>query len=192
MPMRLPVLCGLALVLTVFGRAADAFKLEAGFTSLFNGRDLSGWSYSPTERFDGKTTVPDGRFTVRDGLLVSLPKEPRQGRRLWTTREFPRDFVLRLEFRASVNADSGVFIRKPQLQVRDYPVAGPEPYKNLKKYRAHDWNEIEIVVKDGVARCTCNGELLTDSLKVPPSGPIGLEADRGEVEYRRIRTKELP
>jgi len=190
--MRLSFLCIIAFALTVPGRAADPFKLEAGFTSLFNGRDLSGWSYSPTERFDGQTAVPDGRFTVRDGLIVTHPKVPRQGQRLWTTREFPRDFLLRLEFRASVNADSGVFIRKPQLQVRDYLVAGPEAYKNLKKYRAQDWNEIEIVVKDGVARCTCNGELLTDTLKVPPTGPIGLEADMGEVEYRRIRIKELP
>jgi hypothetical protein len=33
--------------------------------------------------------------------------------------EFPKDFILKLEFRASVNADSGTFIRKPQLQCRD-------------------------------------------------------------------------
>jgi hypothetical protein len=190
--MRLSFLCGIALILTVLGRSADAFKPEAGFTSLFNGRDLSGWSYSPTEVFEGKVAASDGRFTVRDGLLVTHPKEPRQGQRLWTTREFPRNFVLRLEFRASVGADSGVFIRKPQLQVRDYLVAGPEPYRNLKKYRPQEWNEIEIVVKDGVARCTCNGELLTDTLKVPSSGPVGLEADLGQVEYRRIRIKDQP
>ena len=190
--MRLPVLCGFVFLLVVIGRAADSFKLEAGFTALFNGRDLTGWGYSATEKFDGKTAAADGRFTVRDGLLIAHHKDPRQGQRLWTTREFPRDFVLRLEFRAAVNADSGVFIRRPQLQVRDYPVAGPEPYKNLKKYRPQDWNEIEIVVKDGVARCTCNGELLAEALKVPATGPIGLEADRGQVEYRRIRIMETP
>ena len=98
---------------------------------------------------------------------------------------------MRLEFRAAVNADSGIFIRKPQLQCRDYLVAGPDKYKMLKKYRPQDWNEIEIVVKDGVARCTCNGELLEESLKIPATGPIGLEADRGQMEYRRIRIKEL-
>jgi hypothetical protein len=49
-----------------------------------------------------------------------------------------------------------------------------------------------VTVKGGLAHCTCNGELLTDSLKVPASGPIGLEGDRGQMEYRRIRLKELP
>ena len=49
-----------------------------------------------------------------------------------------------------------------------------------------------IVVKDGVARCTCNGEVLEDALKLPETGPIGLEADRGQMEYRRIRIKETP
>jgi len=36
----------------------------------------------------------------------------------WTTREFPKDFNLKLEFRAAVNADSGIFIRG-----RNYNVA---------------------------------------------------------------------
>ena len=54
-----------------------------------------------------------------------------------------------MEFRASVNADSGIFIRRPQLQCRDYLVAGP--YKTLKQYRPQDWNEIVVTVKGGAA-----------------------------------------
>jgi pyridoxal 5'-phosphate synthase glutaminase subunit Pdx2 len=84
---------------------------------------------------------------------------------------------------------TGVFIRAPQLQVRDYLVAGP--YKNLKKYKPQDWNEIVVVVKGTVAHCTCNGEVLEEALKVPATGGIGLEADRGQMEYRRIRLKEI-
>ncbi len=171
--------------------AAD-FKPEPGFVSLFNGKDLSGWCYSAEDKFDGKAAASDGRFSAKDGVFIVHPKEPRLAQKIWTVREFPKDFVLRLEFRAAVNADSGIFIRKPQLQCRDYLVAGPEPYKVLKKYRPQDWNEIEIVVKDGVAHCTCNGEVLEAALKVPPTGPIGLEADRGLMEYRRIRIKEQP
>ena len=98
--------------------------------------------------------------------------------------------MLKLEFRAAVNADSGVFLRKPQLQCRDYLVAGP--YKELKKYKPQDWNTIEVTVKDNVAHCTCNGEVLEDALKLPETGPIGLEADRGQMEYRHIQIKELP
>jgi hypothetical protein len=96
---------------------------------------------------------------------------------------------LKLEFRAATNADSGIFIRKPQLQCRDYLVAGP--YKQLKKYKPQDWNEIIVTVKDNIAHCECNGEVLEDALKLPPAGPIGLEGDRGQMEYRRIRLKQL-
>jgi len=49
-----------------------------------------------------------------------------------------------------------------------------------------------VVVKDNVAHCTCNGELLIADLKLPESGPIGLEGDRGQMEYRRIRIQEQP
>ena len=145
-----------------------------------------------TEAFEGKTDASDKRYTAKPGVLVVNPQPegaPRL-RQLWTTREFPKDFHLKLEFRAAVNADSGIFLRKPQLQCRDYLVAGP--YKSLLKYRPQDWNEIEVVVKDGVAHCTCNGEVLEAALKLPDTGPIGLEADRGQMEYRRIRIKELP
>src|SRR6267142_4331175 len=165
--------------------AADA----TGYISLFNGKDLTGWGYK-TNNFDGKTQSMDGRYSVKDGNLVVNPREPRLMQILWTTREFPKDFNMKLEFRAAVNADSGIFIRKPQLQCRDYLVAGP--YKDLKKYKPQDWNEIEVTVKDGVAHCTCNGEVLEDALKVPETGPIGFEGDRGQMEYRRIRLKESP
>lgn len=170
-------------------RATDDFKPEPGFTSLFNGKDLTGWGYK-TNNFDGKTESSDGRYSAKNGVLVVNPKEPRLEQILWTTKEFPKDFVLKLEFRAAVNADSGIFIRKPQLQCRDYLVAGP--YKYLKKYKPQDWNEIVITVKDGVAHCTCNGEVLQAELKVPATGPFGFEGDRGQMEYRRIRLKEAP
>ena len=185
--LSLPVAAGLLGAVTVTARADD-FKPEPGYISLFNGKDLTGWGYK-TNQFGGKTESSDGRYSARDGILIVHPKEPRLMEILWTTREFPKDFNLKLEFRAAVNADSGIFLRQPQLQCRDYLVAGP--YKELKKYRPQDWNEIEVTVKEGVAHCTCNGEVLEAALKVPATGPIGLEADRGQMEYRRIRLKEL-
>lgn len=190
----------------------DAFSLEPGFVSLFNGRDLTGWGFRPTPPrkqpakpkpdapvfveiaqaadFDGKTSTPDGRYRAVNGrLVVATPSEGRRIQQLWTTREFADDFELRLEFRATPNADSGVFIRQPQLQCRDYLLAGP--YTSLQKYRPQDWNELVVVVKGNIVNATCNGELLTDNLAVPASGPIGLEGDRGQMEYRRIRLKPL-
>lgn len=192
------------------------FTPEPGFVSLFNGKDLTGWGFRPTSNadkesakrwqasdknappwpivetavsFDGKLNSPDGRFVARNGrLIVTTPPEGRKIQQLSTTQEFPNNFILRLEFRATPNADSGIFIRGPQLQCRDYPLAGP--YKKLKNYKQGDWNEIEVTVKDGVAHSLCNGEVLEAALKLPATGPIGLEGDRGQMEYRRIRIQE--
>jgi hypothetical protein len=164
---------------------------------LFNGKDLTGWGFrtkktlEPTQSFDGKTMSDDGRYVAKNGrLIVTTPPEGRRVQQLWTTREFGQDFIFKLEFRATPNADSGVFIRKPQLQCRDYWLAGP--YKELKGYKPQQWNEIIVKVTDGIAHCTCNGEVLEAALAVPPSGPIGLEGDRGQMEYRHIQLKELP
>ena len=189
---------------------ADDFKPEDGFVSLFNGKDLTGWGYRATaprkgapkpgaplfvevkadQSFDSQTESPDGRYRAINGrLVITTPAEGRRIQALWTTREFPEDFELRLEFRATPNADSGVYLRKPQLQCRDFLVAGP--YKELKQYKAQDWNELVVVVKDGVAHATCNGEVLEAALKLPATGPIGLEGDRGQMEYRRLRVKTL-
>jgi hypothetical protein len=179
------IACGLA-ACTLHG--ADT-KPEAGVTELFNGKDLTGWGYKSGEKFDGKAESDDKRFSAKDGMIVVNPGKPKEAiKQLWTTKTFPNDFELRLEFRAAVNADSGLFLRGPQLQVRDYLVAGP--YKNLKKYKPQEWNEIVVVVKGQVARCTCNGEVLEEAFKLPATGGIGLEADRGQMEYRNLRLKE--
>jgi lysophospholipase L1-like esterase len=209
-----PVLATLGLSET----GSDPFAPEPGFVSLFSGRDLTGWGYRRTTdadresaakwrasdpnaaawpfvdepvSFDGRTATPDGRFAAINGrLVVTTPPEYRKIQQLWTTRELGQDFVLRLEFRATPNADSGLFVRGPQLQVRDYALAGP--YTKLARYRPQEWNEVEVTVRGGVARATCNGELLEEAMALPASGPIGLEGDRGQVEYRRIRVKLLP
>src|SRR5262245_55059335 len=119
--------CSLALASTL---PADEPKPEPGTTELFNGKDLTGWGYKmgdKFEAFDGKTEASDGRYSVKDGVLVVNPGKGIK--QLWTAAKFPKDFELKLEFRAAENADSGLFVRGPQLQVRDYLVAGP--YKEL-------------------------------------------------------------
>ncbi len=167
----------------------DEFQPEPGFTSLFNGKDLTGWTFKGGEPFDGKVRSSDQRYlAINDRLVVTTPPEGSKLAQLWTVRDFPSDFTLRLEFRATPDADSGVFVRGPQLQCRDYPIAGP--YRNLTEYRPQDWNELEITVKGRTARCTCNGEVLEEAMDLPATGPIGLEGDRGQMEYRRIRIRE--
>ena len=196
---------------------ADVFTPEEGFVSLFNGRDLTGWGFRRTSdedraryaewkasdpkappwpfveapvSFEGRAATPDGRFRVVAGrLVVTAAPEYRRLQQLYTTRDFGEDFVLRLEFRAMPNADSGVYVRGPQLQCRDYALA--DPYRRLQRYKPQAWNELEITVRGGVARVTCNGEVLEDAMTVPASGPIGVEGDRGQMEYRRIRIRTL-
>ncbi|MEQ8791669.1 MAG: GDSL-type esterase/lipase family protein [Pirellulaceae bacterium] len=188
----------------------DDFQVEPGFVSLFNGKDLTGWGFRATPApkgkrnpavarpiveeavaFDGQTASSDGRYVAVNGrLVVTTPSEGRRIQQLWTTREFPNDFILKLEFRATPYADSGVFLRGPQLQCRDYLLAGP--YTDLKKYAPQEWNELVVTVKGTTAHCTCNGEVLDEALAVPAAGGIGLEGDRGQMEYRRIRIKQLP
>jgi lysophospholipase L1-like esterase len=194
---------------------AEPFVPDDGFESLFNGYDLTGWGYRPTSEedkeaarrwqasdpnaaawpfvtkrtdFDSLAVSPDGRFAAIGGrLVVTTPPEYRKIQQLWTTREFPDDFVLTLEFRATPNADSGIYLRGPQLQCRDYALAGP--YEELQRYQPQDWNEIVVTVKDGVAAATCNGEMLETGMALPKTGPIGLEGDRGQMEYRHIQIK---
>lgn len=174
-------------LLLCLGAWGGAQESNEGWRSLYNGKDLTGWAYKGGDPLTGKTESTDGRYSAKGDIIrVNDGKGIRQ---LWTVDTITGDFELRLEFRAGVNADSGLFLRQPQLQVRDYLVAGP--YKKLKSYKPQDWNEIVVVVKDQVAHCTCNGEILEAQLKLPKTGPIGLEADRGVLEYRNIRWRPL-
>jgi hypothetical protein len=190
----------IAAVLVLAGGAAtagDDFKVESGFTSLFNGKDLTGWEYrvkKEKQNLDGKTETSDKRIEVKDGIIVvnAKDKDGKGGiKDMFTQKNFDKDFHLKLEFRAAPKADSGVYLRSSgaQLQVRDYPTVGP--YKKLKNFKDGGWNELEIIVKGNTAECTCNGELLTKTMKVPASGGIGLQAESGKFEFRRVRVKEL-
>lgn len=174
--------------------ADDDFKVEEGFRLLFNGRDLSGWTYKD-QPLDGKTETPDKRFSVVDGVIVAQAKdaEGKGGiRDLWTLEDFDKSFRLKLEFRAALKADSGVYLRRRQLQVRDYIRRGEQ--KQLTKFKNDGWNELDLKVTNrgragGTVECLCNGEKLDVRMRVPRSGPIGLQAESGKFEYRRIRIK---
>jgi hypothetical protein len=233
----LSVWAGLAVVLALDAGAgrADDFKPEEGFVSLFNGKDLTGWRYGK-EDLAGKTETADKRFTVENGIIVA---NVGQGiRDLWTLKEFDKPIQFKLEFRAGPKADSGVYVRGPQLQVRDWIRRGEHKY--LKNYKNDDWNELDITVKNGVLVSSVNGKALSDEdvlevtvrggkaeaklngarveptniqvavrnvaavlangekltaqevTNLPAKGAIGLQAETGKFEFRRIRVKEMP
>jgi hypothetical protein len=157
-------------------------------------------------------------------------------RDLYTIQNFPKNFHLKMEFRAALKADSGVYIRGPQLQVRDY--IRRNEHKHLKKFKNDGWNELDITVTNGVAttnvngrvltakdeleltvrdgkpeaklngkvvdiksitvnigavaECLCNGEKLEVMRNLPSNGGVGLQAETGKFEFRRVRIKEIP
>jgi hypothetical protein len=143
-----------------------------------------------TEKFDGKAESSDaGRYLTKDGrLTVNFPKgQERLSSALYTVEEFPRDFTLKLEFRASVNADSGIVIRKPQLQCRDSLVDGP--HKNLKNDKPQDWNQIEVVIIGWRGPLHLQRRGPGGRVQAARDRPHGLEGDCGQMEYRHIQIK---
>jgi CubicO group peptidase (beta-lactamase class C family) len=171
----------------------EDFRVEEGFRSLFNGSDLSGWRLNG-EPLDGRAATADGRFRAEGGRIVITGGPKIED--LYTVGEFNEDFVLRLEFRASPKANSGLYLRGKQLQVRDYATIGP--YKGLEKFNEGGWNAVEVRVKAGprgdgaLAECRCNGEVLEPALPVPARGGIGLQSETNRIEYRRIRIGTPP
>ena len=152
------------------GSAADNFKLEEGYSLLFNGKDLTGWElgFCPPgtrpndEKLDGKTVSKDKTFEVVDGLLIASGKGLRGA---YTTKEFNKDFHLKFEFRTPADNkknNSGLFIRGPQLQLDGTTEGGlTNVFKNIKNFKEGDWNEIEVTVTGGIISNTVNGKALT-------------------------------
>jgi hypothetical protein len=192
---------GLLAAPVVAADVADDFKLEEGFASLFNGKDLSGWQYGPVpvtkkpiiEKLDGKTATKEKVFEVSEGSIVASGKRIMA---LYTAKEYNKDFHFKLEFRTTADKpknNSGLYLRGPQLQLDAVTESGlTGVFKKLKKFKPGDWNEIEITVKGTEAICKCNGEQIGKPMKIPATGTIGLQSEYGRFEFRRIRIKEMP
>jgi hypothetical protein len=174
----------LFLGIALAGGAPAADTEDAGFVPLFNGKDLTGWRYGK-QALAGLTRTPDGRFEVQNGILIVHEKDA-QGRGgirdLYTVQNFPEEFHLKLQFRAAPRADSGVYIRGLQLQVRDYPTVGPYP---KVKFHPGDWNDLDILVRNGVVRTTVNGKVLG------PKDHLELIVRQGQPQAR-LNGQELP
>ena len=121
-------LIGLLVVSSAVARPA---RPPEGFTSLFNGRDLSGWwglktedpakwTALPPEKLEAKkaTSLKDiqKHWRVEGGVLVN----DGEGLYLSTEKNYG-DFELMLEYKTVARADSGIYLRGiPQVQIWDY------------------------------------------------------------------------
>jgi len=184
-----------------------------GFISLFNTKDLAGW------------TGDTGGYIVEDGRIVC-----QKGGSLYTQGEYS-DFVFRFEFKLTPGANNGLGIRAPlegdaayrgmEIQILDNTA---EQYKNLKPYQYHGsiyglvpakrgclkpvghWNSQEVMAKGGKIRVKLNGGIIVDadisqiSKTMDGRSHPGLARQRGHigflghgsrVEFRNIRIKQL-
>src|SRR5687767_14057631 len=72
------------------GAAQEAGALPAGFTSLFNGKDFSGWKLPAGD---------NGHWKIVDGLIdYDAESEAKADKNVWSEREFG-DFELHVEWR---------------------------------------------------------------------------------------------
>ena len=112
-----PMLTGTALARRLADHLGTPFVAEAGFTSLFDGASLQHWNMSTIRNQPGRDNP--GRFVVSNGALLSTPGTDIG--LLWHAQPTPPDFVLKLEWRRwQEDANSGVFIRFPDPETRNY------------------------------------------------------------------------
>ena len=203
----------LFVILAASAAAAD----EPGFTALFDGKTLAGW------------TLRGGHgpgYVVENGILV-CPAEG--GGNLFTEKEYS-NFVFRFEFKMEPGGNNGVGVRAPadgdvaytsmELQVLDD--TAPQ-YKGLKPYQFHgsiygvkpshrgyqrpvgEWNFQEIVADGMHLQVILNGTHIIDEdlsqLKpvdghehpglTRPKGYLGWAGHSDPVQFKNIRIKKL-
>jgi hypothetical protein len=197
---------------------ADPWQPSPGFTALFNGRDLTGW------------TGGDDRWSA-DAAAHSLVGQSAATNKaylsswIYTQKQFS-DFRLRFEYRAQPQSDGGVAVRTAEntriddrfeiqllgdqdhpistgtiisLRVdRNHPHTRPRVPVALRPGRA--WNVVEIEFRGPHLRLWINDALVqdvrfdqhADAKKVMgDSGRLAFQSRSGHVEFRRIEIQEL-
>lgn len=160
--------------------AADDFKLEPGFAFFFNGKDLSGWETKQGASLENKTEAFDHRFEVTESNLVIDPKV-KGDVIIQTTKKFAKDVHLKFEFLPGPGCNNDLFFRGIKFDIK------PGDVKNLKE---GEWNEFEIIVLGDKAEFKSNGETQRSTTTKGDSSPLGVRAEFGAIQFRRMRAKE--
>lgn len=181
--------------------------LSSAQISLFNGKDLDGWTIHGTEL-----------WYVEDGLLV-CESGPDKAYGYLSTNAFYDDFELTLEFKQEANGNSGVFIRSTvegtkvsgwQVEVAPpgsdtggiYESYGrgwlikPDPSKD-EALKMGAWNKMKIRVQGNKVSTWLNGvsmvELEDDKIG-KGKGAVALQIHDGggiKVRWRNLMLTEL-
>jgi len=194
---------------SLFAQAPCRNCNQPPWTSLFNGKDLTGWQ-----------TVGKERWAVEDGTIVG--ESINKGNGFIKTEKSYKDFELSLRFKCESEINSGVFYhshieedikkisfiqveidnrvgrhtgglhgdRTPELPGRSW-IAWPAPEKETV-IRPYDWNEMLVVVNGNRIRTVLNGVEMIDFTYPDPrntDGIIGLQLHSGSVA--KIRFKDI-
>jgi hypothetical protein len=207
----------LTIICVPAARTEEDNKPPAGFETLFNGKDLTGWK-----------VLPGGKMEVWGADKGLLYVDGRGGAWLMTEKEYG-DFEIRLEFRMPKMGNSGVALRSPFDKI-DPAYAGMEiqllddaNYKNLRPTQytgsiydvvgpskqvtkpAGEWQSIQITAKGRQVTVILNGTKIVDAnlddyvkehgKKHPglsrEKGHLGLQSHDGRVEFKNIYVKAL-
>jgi len=160
---------------------------DAGFVSMFNGKDLTGWkglvgnpltrAKMTTKQLAEKQAKADEimlrDWIVENGLLVYTGK----GYENLCSAEMYGDFELYIDWRIDPNSDSGLYLRgSPQVQIWDNALpkaeVGSGGLFNNQKYPskplvvadnpAKEWNSFYIRMEGDKVTVYLNGQLVTD------------------------------
>jgi hypothetical protein len=180
-----------AIALMLFGDnvlAKDEFKLEKDFVRLDTGKDLAGWYGS---RWNGEATADAKGWSVVDGAICL--ECDKASAHLFSKTRFSRNCVIRLEFRAAHAADSGICLHGEQFQVRDYINSLPDTQRFAQHCKPPgQWNTLELDFTDGIGKILLNGHEIVSRFKLGDDAKrgLGLQREKGDFAFRRIRIRE--
>lgn len=204
--LRVVVRCLVCLLVAVVAvssceRATAEVPPTSELSPIFSGTDLSGWH-----------TKEPQYWTVANGVLTGLNDEEKKGSMLYTDASYG-DVIFECEVRFSGEIDSGVMMRKPEVQVQigvsrslerdmtcSFYVGGYPEEAQAKRagelLKEGDWNRLRVQAKGNTFTVWLNGEQVSSYTndKYAEAGPIGLQIHGGlvmKVEYRDIRAMEL-
>ncbi|MFM2095960.1 MAG: hypothetical protein RIS70_3084 [Planctomycetota bacterium] len=175
-------------------RLSDA-ELNDGWILLFDEQTLFGWE--PGSKANWK--VENGIISVDDG-------EPGL---LCTTSEFA-DYVLKVDFRFAPGTNSGIFLHTPvkptdpasdcyELNIAEPAVSEFSTGSFVKRSKAEataapdTWHSYEVTMEGGRCTVKLNGTEVLNYTDAQPllRGRIGLQLNKGRVEFRNIRLRPL-
>ncbi len=194
--------------------------LSDGFTALFNGKDLTGWTPK------GGTS----RFEVRDGLLIGTCVRDSNSTYLCTDQADFTNFVFTCEMKWEVDCNSGVMFRAqtkpgkddtvtvfgPQAEMEGfskdrhwsggiygqscggyfYPLWLKEHEQARAAAKEGEWNRVTISAAGNVVKTWINGVPVAHWIDDGsyPQGFFGLQihkAVKGTVLWKNLRVKQL-